>query len=109
MPLSLGIKYKINQMFDVGLEAQYTIAYSDKLDAMIINSHRGGRFDKYSYLNANLTYKFGSKDSQKEHLEWVNSLESYMTTTDAKLANLYTVKDADNDGVIDELDWEPET
>ena len=32
-----------------------------------------------------------------------------MTLTDAKFANLYTVKDADNDGVIDELDWEPDT
>ncbi len=109
MPMAIGIKYKINQMFDIGLEGQFTMVYSDKLDALIINSNRSGRFDKYSYVNANFTYKFGSKDAQKEHLEWVNTLESYMTTTDAKLANLYTVKDADNDGVIDELDWEPET
>lgn len=109
VPLAAGVKYKINQRFDVGLEAQYTIAYSDKIDALIVDSRRGGRFDKYSYVNANLTYKFGSKNAQKEHLEWVNTLESYMTLTDAKLANLYTVKDADNDGVIDELDWEPET
>jgi outer membrane protein OmpA-like peptidoglycan-associated protein len=109
LPLAMGLKYKINKMFDVGMEGQFTMLYSDKLDALIATSYRGGRFDKYSYLNANLTYKFGSKETQKEHLEWVNTLESYMTTTDAKLANLYTVKDADNDGVIDELDWEPET
>lgn len=109
LPLSLGVKYKINKMFDVGLEGQFTMLYSDKLDALVTTSYRGGRFDKYSYLNANFTYKFGSKETQKEHLEWVNTLESYMTTTDAKLANLYTVKDADNDGVIDELDWEPDT
>lgn len=96
-------------MFDIGIEAQYTLAYSDKIDALIIDSHRGGRFDKYSYVNANFTYKFGGKGTQKDHLEWVNTLESYMTLTDAKLANMYTVKDADNDGVIDELDWEPDT
>lgn len=109
VPMALGLKYKINQKFDVGLEGNFILALSDKVDALIVSSNRGGRLDKYSYVNANFTYKFGSKKSQSEHLEWVNSLEAYMTTTDAKLANLYTVKDADNDGVIDELDWEPET
>jgi hypothetical protein len=85
-----------------------TFVNSDKLDGLIINDRRG-RNDRWAYLNANFTYKFGSKKTQKEHLEWVNPLEAYMSLTDAKLENLYTVKDKDNDGVIDELDWEPET
>lgn len=109
IPMAAGLKYKINKKFDIGIEGQYTIVNSDKLDALIIDSRRGGRFDKWAYTSLNFTYKFGSKEAQNEHLEWVNTLESYMTLTDAKLANLYTVKDADNDGVIDELDWEPET
>lgn len=110
MPTALGIKYKINQMFDIGLEGQFVVVNSDKLDALsYVPSGRRGRMDKFSYANVNFTYKFGSKETQKEHLEWVNPLEAYMSLTDAKLANLYTVKDADNDGVIDELDWEPDT
>jgi len=109
VPMALGIKYKINTKFDIGIEGQYTLTNSDKLDALIVDSRKTGRFDKWSYVNVNFTYKFGSRQTQKEHLEWVNTLESYMTLTDAKLANLYTVKDADNDGVIDELDWEPDT
>ncbi|MCO5231230.1 MAG: OmpA family protein [Chitinophagales bacterium] len=109
VPMALGVKYKINTKFDIGVEGQYNLTNGDKLDALVLDSRKTGRFDKYAYVNANFTYKFGSKETQKEHLEWVNSLESYMTNTDAKLANLYTVKDADNDGVIDELDWEPET
>ncbi|MCO5249211.1 MAG: OmpA family protein [Chitinophagales bacterium] len=109
VPLSLGVKYKINRCLDIGLEGQYTILKGDKLDALIVDSHMGGRFDKWAQLNAGITYKFGSKQTQKEHLEWVNSLESYMDLTDAKLADMYVVKDVDNDGVIDELDWEPDT
>lgn len=97
-------------MFDIGLEGQFVVVNSDKLDALsFVPSGRRGRMDKWSYANVNFTYKFGSKKTQKEHLEWVNPLEAYMSLTDAKLANLYTVKDADNDGVIDELDWEPDT
>lgn len=107
-PLSLGLKYKISKAFDVGLEAQMTFTNSDKLDALIVSSRRA-RNDRWAYVSANFTYKFGSKKTQPEHLEWVNPLEAYMSLTDAKLANLYTVKDKDNDGVIDELDWEPET
>lgn len=109
VPMALGVKYKISKAFDIGLEGQYTLTNSDKLDALVFNSPKTGRFDKWMYVNANLTYKFGSKKAQKEHLEWVNTLENYMTLTDAKLANMYTVKDSDNDGVIDELDWEPDT
>jgi hypothetical protein len=110
VPMALGLKYKINHMFDIGLEGQFVVVNSDKLDALsFVPSGRRGRMDKWSYANVNFTYKFGSKKTQKEHLEWVNPLEAYMSLTDAKLANLYTVKDADNDGVIDELDWEPDT
>lgn len=109
VPMALGVKYKINKKFDVGIEAEYTLVNSDKLDALVIQSEKSGRFDKWSYISANFTYKFGSRQTQEEHLEWVNTLENYMTLTDAKLANLYTVKDSDNDGVIDELDWEPDT
>ncbi len=109
VPMALGVKYKINHQFDIGLEGQYTLVNSDKLDALVFDSPKTGRFDKWAYVNANVTYKFGARETQKEHLEWVNSLENYMTLTDAKLANLYTVKDSDNDGVIDELDWEPDT
>lgn len=109
VPMSLGLKYKINTNFDIGIEGQYTLTHSDKLDALVLDSRKSGRFDKWMYTSLNFTYKFGGKETQKEHLEWVNTQEAYMTLTDAKFANLYTVKDADNDGVIDELDWEPDT
>ena len=108
-PFALGAKFKITKAFDIGLEGRFNYVHTDKLDGHVSNEYVRGRNDKFAYVNANFTYKFAGKKSQKEHLEWVNPLEAYMNLTDAKLANLYTVKDADKDGVIDELDEEPET
>lgn len=108
-PFALGLKIKAGKRFDVGLEGRFNYIHTDKLDAHVSNEYIRGRNDKFVYLNANVNYKFGSKKGQEEHLEWINPLEAYMSVTDAKLANLYTVKDADGDGVIDELDEEPES
>lgn len=108
-PFALGMKFKVTKAFDIGLEGRYNYVHTDKLDGHVSNEYIRGRQDKFFYYNVNFTYKFAGKNTQKEHLEWVNPLEAYMNLTDAKLENLYTVKDADKDGVIDELDEEPET
>lgn len=132
IPVAFGLKFKASKAIDVSLEAEYNFIWDDKFDAMVIDGfHRnatpgasdgfdkftygsiGGRYDKYLMISAGVHYKFGSTKSQKEHLEWINPLEAYMETTDEKLDylldNMYKVKDADGDGVIDELDEEPDT
>ncbi|MCB0503179.1 MAG: OmpA family protein [Bacteroidetes bacterium] len=133
-PFALGIKVKVNHLIDVHVEGEFTLVHDDKLDAFIIEdvskdqyildilngdnippervrNSLGGRYDKHLLLNAGINFKFGTLKSQNEHLEWVNPLEAYMDDNDAKvqylLDNMYEVKDADNDGVIDELDLEP--
>jgi len=124
-PMALGIKFKCTPVVDFGVEWRFVFTNSDKLDAYKFSSRSDlvdlltGAPDKvslskmnrdaYSYLNANFTFKFGKIGSQKEHSEWVNPLEAYMNVVDEKLKNQYKVKDSDNDGVIDELDWEPDT
>lgn len=124
-PLSLGVKVKCNKLIDFGIEAMFIFTNSDKIDAFnfetrtdLIDVISGKpakvsfskmKRDAYAYVNANLTFKFGRIGAQKEHNEWVNPLEAYMNIVDEKLKNQYTVKDADGDGVIDELDQEPDT
>lgn len=131
LPVAMGLKFKVSKAIDISIEAEYNFIWDDKFDAVVIDGfHRntnpgadgfnkftyasiGGRYDKYLMLSAGVHYKFGSSKSQKEHSEWINPLEAYMETTDDKLDylldNMYKVKDADGDGVIDELDEEPET
>lgn len=130
-PVALGLKFKVNDLIDIHLESEMTFIHDDKFDALIIEAaHKddyllaindipsdrvrnslGGRYDKFLFVNAGVNFKFGTLKAQDEHLEWVNPLEAYMDANDAKvqylLDNMYEVKDADNDGVIDELDQEP--
>lgn len=135
-PFALGMKVKVNSLIDVFAEAEFTLVHNDKLDAFIIDdvtkdqyildilnndgipadrvrNSLGGRNDKYLFVNAGINFKFGTLKAQKEHLEWVNPLEAYSDDNDKKvkylLDNMYEVKDADNDGVIDELDLEANT
>ncbi|MCP4121634.1 MAG: OmpA family protein [Bacteroidetes bacterium] len=132
-PFALGLKFKVNHLIDISLEGEFTFIHDDKFDALIaeaefkdrfildinqipdnrVRSSLGGRYDKFLFINAGIDFKFGTLKSQDEHIEWVNPLEAYMDDNDAKvqylLDNMYEVKDADNDGVIDELDQEPGT
>ncbi len=130
-PTALGLKIKATKKIDVSLEAEMNFVHDDKFDAMVVNGfHRqgandgnnfgeytngsiGGRYDKYLVVSAGVHYKFGTLKSQDEHLEWINPLEAYMDVTDEKIDylmdNMYRVKDGDDDGVIDELDLEPDT
>jgi OOP family OmpA-OmpF porin len=132
-PFAMGLKFKVNKLIDINVEAEYTFVHDDKLDALIIEdvskdrylpdinnipdarvrNSLGGRYDKYMIINAGVQFKFGTLEAQEEHIEWVNPLEAYMDDNDAKvqylLDNMYEVKDADGDGVIDELDEEPNT
>lgn len=109
IPVAFGLKWKINKMFDLGLEQQFVFVNSDKLDALVVNTTRG-RNDKFAYTNLNFTYKFGSRKAQKEHLEWVNPLEAYMDVTNLRLDNLeWAIGDDDGDGIINAMDQEPDT
>jgi len=109
IPVSFGLKWKINKMFDLGIEHQFVFVNSDKLDALVANTVRG-RNDKFSYTNLNFTYKFGSKKAQKEHLEWVNPLEAYMDETNIRLDNIEeAIADSDGDGIINNVDEEEDT
>jgi len=69
VPVGLGIKYKINKHFDIGLESTINNLNSDKLDSRVrANTAK----DKYGYTALTLTYNIGKNDKS---LEWVTSKE----------------------------------
>ncbi len=120
-PLAMGMKIKCNKSFDIGIEGNFVFTNTDKLDAYsahsdaVLASNPNGSTlkkmnrDAYAYLNVGVTYKFGRIGAQKEHNEWVNPLEAYMSVIDSKIKDPFVVKDKDGDGILDELDQEPET
>ncbi len=65
IPLGIGVKYKINNQFDIGIESTINNVNTDKLDARAVS---GSAKDKYGYTALTLTYKIGKNEKS---LEWV--------------------------------------
>lgn len=64
LPLSLGVQYRLNRSFDLGLETSMRWSLEDKLDNILSGSEN----DKYWCTNVHLAYKIGKKD--KRHTRW---------------------------------------
>jgi OOP family OmpA-OmpF porin len=133
VPLGAGIKYKINNNFDIGLEYTLNNVNTDKLDARVVaNTSR----DKYQYTAITVTYSFGKnkplewtapKDQESDKLaplfaamdHKIDSLGKKLAETDNKtnqlmkdvadLKNPAKEADDDNDGVPNSRDLEPNT
>ncbi len=69
IPLGIGVKYKINNQFDIGIESTINNVNTDKLDARVVT---GSAKDKYGYTAITLTYKIGKNEKS---LEWVTPKE----------------------------------
>ncbi|MDR2928004.1 MAG: OmpA family protein [Cytophagaceae bacterium] len=64
IPMAVGVKYRINKSFDLGLEASLRTLSADNLDVDMT----GADTDSYVYTAFSLTYKIGKKD--KRHASW---------------------------------------
>jgi OmpA-OmpF porin, OOP family len=134
VPLGLGIKYQINNRFDIGLESILNNVNTDKLDARVVS---GSAKDKYGYTCVTLTYKIGNNEKS---LEWstpksmesddlapmfagltkkIDSLGNKLKEVDGKVLQLQSdvtalknppvEADDDADGVPNSKDLEPNT
>ncbi len=64
LPMGLGVMYRINRSFDIGIETIMRFSLMDKFDNILA----GGSNDSYWHTNINLSYKIGKKD--KRHKRW---------------------------------------
>jgi len=134
IPLGLGVKYKINKKFDIGIESTINNVNTDKLDARI---KTGTAKDKYGYTALTLTYKIGKNEKS---LEWtapkemdadaltpllskmnrkIDSIGNKLKEVDGKTTQLQSdvavlknppaEADDDGDGVPNKKDLEPNT
>ncbi len=64
IPVGVGVQYRINRSFDIGLEMTMRFSLFDKFDNILA----GATNDSYWYTNLNISYKIGKKD--KRHKRW---------------------------------------
>lgn len=69
LPFGVGVMYRINNSFDVGLESMLRFSASDRLDNILT----GATNDRYLFTNLNVSYKFGNKN--RRHERWTYRAE----------------------------------
>jgi outer membrane protein OmpA-like peptidoglycan-associated protein len=125
-PVGSGIKYKINDNFDLGLEASLRFVATDKLDGVNDLGAQGNKYsavnyinptpysgyasDKYAYLGLTLNYKIGSSNKANKNIEWNDPEFAIIKAMDNEMGKLKALlNDADKDGVSDAFDKESNT
>ncbi len=111
-----GAAIKLSTRINLALEDRWTFVKTDLLDGQQWQEQPMGDavmtrdFDSYNYLSLGLNFNLGAKSV--EPLWWLNPLDyAYSEISNPKHMKLPKTKfiDSDGDGVIDELDREPNT
>ncbi len=112
----LGVAFKLGRRINLAIEDRWTFVKTDLLDGQRWQEHAWGDavltrdFDSYNYASIGLNFNLGGKSV--EPLYWLNPLDyAYSELNTPKHMKLPkpTFDDADGDGVIDQLDREPNT
>ncbi|MFY7963271.1 MAG: OmpA family protein [Chitinophagaceae bacterium] len=106
-----GLAYKLNDRFNVALEARNSLSNYDFMDGF--SSSFSNAFDALWFSSARINYNIGNKSKRVEPLWWINPnnyVYSELNTPD-HLKNKLKVKldDADADGIADQFDLQPNT
>ena len=112
----VGFAFKLGKRINLAIEDRHTFIKDDLLDGQRWSEHpygdasNTGDFDSYNYLSIGLNFNLGAK--AVEPLWWINPLDyAYSELNNPKHMKFPkpTYDDADGDGVLDQLDREPNT
>ena len=111
-----GMEFKLSKRINLALEDKFTSIKDRLLDGQQWQEHPvqdpalNGQFDTYNYLSVGINYNMGAK--AVEPLWWINPLDyAYSEINNPKHMKMPkpVFDDADGDGVVDQLDKEPNT
>lgn len=114
--LLAGVAYRLGKRINIALENRHTFVKDDLLDGQQWQEHAvgdavlTGNWDSYNYVSLGLNYNLGSKSV--EPLWWLNPLDyAYSELNNPRHMKIPKPEfiDSDGDGVVDELDREPNT
>ena len=114
--LLVGLAFKLGKRINLAIEDRHTFVKDDLLDGQRWQEQAYGDpvltrdFDSYNYLSVGLNFNLGAKSV--EPLYWLNPLDyAYSELNNPKHMKFPKpiFDDADGDGVVDQLDREPNT
>jgi len=110
----LGLEYKLSKNVNLAIEDRHVVSHDDLMDGQRWQEHPvsdpalTGQWDSYNYLSLGLNFNVGAKSV--EPLWWINPLDyAYSEINNPKHTKMPepVLKDADGDGITDQLDKEP--
>ncbi len=111
-----GIAFKLGKRVNIAIEDRFTIIKDDLLDGQRWQENPAGDaaltrdYDSYNYASVGLNFNLGGK--AVEPLYWLNPLDyaySELNNPHHLVIPKPVLTDGDGDGVIDQLDREPNT
>ncbi|MEO5647853.1 MAG: hypothetical protein ABIQ56_05790 [Chitinophagaceae bacterium] len=111
-----GIELRLSKRFNIALEDRYTLIKDDLLDGQRWQENPSrdaaltGDKDAYNYASLGLNYNF--RKNAVAPLWWINPLDyAYSELSEPRHLQIPkpVLDDTDGDGVIDQLDQEPDT
>lgn len=111
-----GVAFKLSNRINLALEDRFTFIKDDLLDGQQWQEHpvtdpvQTRDYDSYNYASVGLNFNLGKK--AVEPLWWINPLDyAYSEINNPKHMKIPkpVFDDADGDGVVDQLDKEPNT
>lgn len=115
----LGISYRINKKVNLGLEYTVYSAFGKSGDLLDGEANVGNNYTTYRdnlhFPHLSVCFNLGGKDkvtglAKPEPRYWANPLEGVSTAISALEARpIYNPNDADNDGIIDDIDTEDDS
>ena len=109
-----GIAFKLGKRVNLAIEDRFSFAKDDLMDGQEwqdnVNAVLTGDFDTYNYASVGLNFNLGKKSI--EPLWWINPLDyAYSEINNPKHMKIPKpiFDDTDGDGVVDQLDKEPNT
>jgi OmpA-OmpF porin, OOP family len=113
--VGVGAAFKLGKRLNIAIEDRHTFIKDDLLDGQRWQEQARGDavmtrdFDSYNMLSLGLNYNIGAKSV--EPLWWLNPLDYVYGDLPNRIKDQFKVKlnDGDGDGVIDQMDQEPNT
>lgn len=106
----VGMSFRLANKVNIGLEHQILFPFGKNADFVDGFNTRPGNTDIVNFTNISINFNIGNKSSHSEPLYWINPLEGVISDiNELKKRPQVTLDDADQDGVLDALDMEPET
>ncbi|GJM36501.1 MAG: hypothetical protein DHS20C18_55020 [Saprospiraceae bacterium] len=102
LPINVGVKWKIDEIWNIGLDLGLRTSFTDYLDGISVSANPK-RNDWYGYFALNGTYRLHPKDSDGDGIA-----DKYDECPNLPgLKRTYGCPDTDGDGMADHLDYCP--